>query len=125
MFTTIDIVDKFYTLLHLGGITNLYKNEKPLNESKDEYTVINTLSATADMLQECPVNVNYHCKDIDTALRIANDVKLNDNAKAIISLLDDYCDSDIDISMNYQTTIQEEAIPEHFVNIRFTARHVN
>jgi hypothetical protein len=125
MFTTIDIVNKVYSLLHAGGIANLHKTAKPLDKKEDEYTVINTLSITSDELQECPFNVNYHVEDIDVTGRIEDSVKLNSGTKTIIGLLHDYADSDIHLDWLTQTLVAEPDLPEHFVNIRFIARHVN
>jgi hypothetical protein len=122
MYTTVDIVNKFYSLLQ-GTVSNLYKNSKPLDEKMDEYTVVTSLSVSAPLLQECPINVNFHVKDFDG--RIANTQRLNTVAKSIIALLDDYNDTDIDIALVFQTLVEEPDLLEHFMNIRFIARHLN
>ena len=126
MLTTLQIVDRFYAILHGKSYTNLYMHSKPLGDVRDEYIVINALSSDAETLQECQINVNYHCKDIHTSKLIPDHVKLNTNASGITTELDNYYDSVIDITEVFQSgPISEPELQEHFINMRFTVRTIN
>ena len=124
MFTTFDILDNIYDVLHDANYENIFKISKPVNTILDSYIVINTLDITPDILQQCHVNVNYHVRDIDKTKRIANYETLQLGANALITTLDDYNDGDIDISISFQRIMMEDDLPEHYVNIRLIVRHV-
>lgn len=126
MLTTLDIVNKVYVVLQTEGHTNIHKHTKPQGVRQDQYIVVNSLQADAEELQECNVNVNCHCVDIDSSRRIADDSSINTMASGVIGDLNNYYDTDIDVTMVFQSgLIQEPDVPEHFINLRFIVRHVN
>ena len=126
MLTTLAIVDQVYAILYAEDFTNLHKHSKPLDTKQDEYIVINAVTTDAEQLQECQINVNYHCKDLDEVKRIPDIVKLQIGTAALVAELDNYYDSTIDISLIFQSgVIQVEGLPEHFINMRFIVRNIN
>lgn len=125
MLTTLEIIDRVYTVLKTADFDNLHKDAKPENQAAEMYTVINSLPISGGILQECQLNVNIHAADLDKSRRISNRAHLLSESTAILAVLENYCDNDIDLELVFQAgPIREPEVPEHLINLRFIARHV-
>lgn len=119
-----------YSVLNPGLLVPVYKDTKRDDETPDEYVVIMARSITGGLMQVCHIDVNYHVKDL--APGIPNIEKREAGETAVISLLhgvDDYqADINIHIELDEkfaQQTVRNEALNEHYSNIRFIVRIIN
>jgi len=125
MITVFDIVTEVYSILHTGGCANVEKGDKPVDVQEDEYITINTLQANQTPVRDCPVNVNFHCKDLFPEKRISNDARLEEMTDFIIGLLEGSNTNGIDLELVFHHTLKDENLPQHYVNIRFIARYTD
>lgn len=104
-----------------------YKKNKPTVLQPAEYVVVNTLGINADTMQVCHVNVNYHVKDINggTSGYVPDDLKIEAGTNAIKAILQQVTSSSYLIDFDGQETIYEQALNEHYSNIKFTFRQIN
>jgi hypothetical protein len=112
----------------LGAITvPKYLTTKPTDAVTVEYVVINSLPINADVMQKCYVNVNYHVKDLGEGIK--DSVKLEAGSVTVLSILKHYTDLAIPpkymIDFENQETIREDALGEHFSNLRFSFKFIN
>lgn len=130
MKTSLTAINKVFSVLKsAGGLSiSVFKQTKPTDKHLKEYTVINALPINSDVMQACIVNVNYHTKDLKAGY--PDNERLDLTSSSIIALLDgvvDQSNSSIDILIDYQSqeTIREEALNEHYSNIRFSVKIIN
>lgn len=130
MKTTSTAINKVYLVLKgTGGLTvPVYKLEKPILKTPPaEYVVVNSLPISADVMQACTVNINYHVKNLAPGVPAIE--KLETGTDAVILLLDKLFDQsgavEILIDFDSQETIRDEALNEHYSNIRFKVKIIN
>jgi hypothetical protein len=128
MKTTATAINKVFTNLKAELSVPIFKYTNPTPKKVDEYVIINSLPISADIMQKCTVNVNYHVKDLSAG--IPDIEKLETGTDNVLGLLDGIVDRDsefIDILIDYesQETMRDEALQEHYSNIRFTVRIIN
>lgn len=121
---SLDILDKVYQALSTLQV-EAYKLEKPLDEKMSEYIVINTLEVPKGELQLCDLNVNIHVTDIDRAKRIPNIKRLKELQGEVEAILDGFEDSEMFLTLKWDLVISEEALPEHYLNLRFDVSVLN
>lgn len=112
----------------LGSITvPKYLTTKPTPKSSDtvinEYVVINALPINADVMQRCIVNVNYHVKDI--APGVKNTTRIEAGSALVLAALKEVSVQSYMIDFESQETIREDALGEHYSNLRFSFKYVN
>lgn len=108
----------------LGSITiPKYDKSKPMDKINSEYIVINTLPIDADVMQLCHVNVNYHVKDLEAGM--PNSSKLKSVSQSLITLLKKVSTTAYLIDFDGQETFREDALGEHFSNIKFSFKNIN
>jgi len=108
----------------LSGLSvQKYNFRKPTSASDTEYVVINALPIDANIMQKCYVNVNYHVKDIGDGM--PDQVKLQAGAQAVLSLIQKVTAATYLIDFEGQEIFKEEALKEHFSNLRFSYKNIN
>lgn len=121
------VIDVVYGLL--SSITKpKYKKSKPTLAQPAEYIVINTLGIGADTMQICHVNVNYHVKDLNGGTGVGyvpDDTKIEAGTNAVKALLQEVTSATYMIDFDGQETIYEEALNEHYSNIKFSFKQIN
>jgi len=120
--TTDQIVTVVFGLLS-GLSVQKYNFRKPTSASDTEYVVINALPIDANIMQKCYVNVNYHVKDIGDGM--PDQVKLQAGAQAVLSLIQKVTAATYLIDFEGQEIFKEEALKEHFSNLRFSYKNIN
>jgi hypothetical protein len=120
--TTDYIVGVVYGLL--GSITKpKYLFTKPSASAAAEYVVINSLPINSDVMQKCYVNVNYHVKDISEG--IPDLVKLSAGSALVMAALKAVSTTGYLIDFESQEVIREDALSEHYTNLRFSVKFIN
>jgi hypothetical protein len=116
--TTFDAVNTVYGLLKNQGLP-VFKFEKPGGDEK-EYIVINSLPITGGILKKCYVNVNIHVKDISfpDSTTAPDSLRLEQLAGTYSKLLEKNIEGNVHLYFDKQGIEQEEALKEHYVNIR-------
>ena len=113
----------------LSSITiKKYRNNKSTLAQPAEYIVINTLGINADTMQKCRVNVNYHVKDLNCGTGVgyvSDDTKLEAGTNAVKALLQKVSTTTYLIDFEGQETIYDEALNEHYSNIKFSFKQIN
>lgn len=138
MITTLDILDIIYARLAASdmiiGTTNsisggLYKLVRPMDASKEDI-VINCLPVTNDLLQLATVNVNIYVPDLHASVggiqqHLPDLARLDELAAMAITSLKDVNTPGYYFYVASQVVYNEEAIHQHFVNIRIEFRNIN
>jgi hypothetical protein len=124
--TTDEIIEIVRGLL--GAITvPKHLQTKPTPKAGDapvsEYIVINALPINADVMQKCYVNVNYHVKDI--APGVKDTTKIKAGSSSVMALLKEVSGTSYMIDFENQVTFREEALGEHYSNMRFSFKYIN
>lgn len=122
-----DIVDIIFGLLSTITVPK-YKKTKPTLVNPSEYIVINTLGINSETMQLCHVNVNYHVKDINGGNGIGyiiDDSKILSGTNAVMALLQKVTATSYLIDFDGQETIYEQALNEHYSNIKFSFKQIN
>jgi len=120
--TTDQIISVVFSLLRLLPV-NRYSITKPTKAVDTEYIVINSLPINADVMQKCYVNVNYHVKDL--ANGTPDQTKLQSGAESVLNILSKVSTATYLIDFESQETFREEALKEHFSNLRFSFKNIN
>ena len=108
----------------MGAITvPKYLQTKPTAAVAAEYIVINALPINADVMQKCYVNVNYHVKDI--APGVKDTTKIEAGSQAVMAILKEVTSTTYLIDFEGQETFREEALGEHYSNMRFSFKNIN
>jgi hypothetical protein len=105
-----------------------YRFTKPTSKNDSEYIVINAFGGTADVMQKFFVNVNYHVKDLKDKSGpsgIPDVVKLEAGSQAVLSVLKKVTTTGYLIDFEEPKIIREEALEEHFSNLRFSFKLIN
>ena len=128
MKTTATAINEVFTNLKAGLNVPIFKYTNPTPKKVDEYVIINSLPISADIMQKCTVNVNYHVKDLSVG--IPDIEKLETGTENVLGLIQEIVNRDsefIDILIDYesQETLRDEALNEHYSNIRFTVKIIN
>ncbi len=125
--TTDYIIGIVYSLL--GSISKpKYLKTKPSKSTAAEYVVINSLPINANVMQKCYVNVNYHVKDIDGGTGVGfipDSTKLEAGSALVLTALKQVSTTSYLIDFESQETIREEALGEHYSNLRFSLKFIN
>lgn len=104
-----------------------YLQTKPTPKAGDapvtEYIVINALPINADVMQKCYVNVNYHVKDIGPGIK--DTTKIEAGSSVVFVILKEASGTSYMIDFESQETIREEALGEHYSNLRFSFKYIN
>lgn len=137
MITTLDILDIIYTQLatsDLVGTTNnitgsIYKLTRPMDSTKEDI-VINCLPVTGDLLQMATVNVNIYVPDfhatVDSVQQYFPDLaRLDTLAAKAITAVDNTNTAGYFFWVASQTIFVEEAIHQHFINLRVEFKNIN
>lgn len=95
----------------------------PGNAVIPEYVVINSLPIDADVMQQCIINVNYHVKDISPG--VPDVTKLQAGSAAVLAILKKVSATTYLIDLESQEIIKENAIDEHYSNMRFSYKNIN
>lgn len=96
---------------------------KPTRYKIQEYVVINGLPINAAVMQKCYINVNYHVRDIEPG--VPDMTKLQAGSTAVLNILQKVDGTDYLIDFESQELFREEALEEHFSNLRFSIKTVN
>lgn len=121
------IIGIVYSLLSAITVPK-YRNNKPTQAQPSEYIVINTLGIDANVMQKCRVNVNYHVKDLNAGTGVGfviNDTKLEAGTNLVKSILQKVSTSSYLIDFEGQETFYEEALDEHYSNLKFSFKQIN
>lgn len=103
-----------------GGI---YKGDRPDNSTKEDIT-INTIDLTVDNPPQIGTsNVNIHVPDLlvnigGTTQKKADHERMKQITKLVLDALREANVPELELTVTNQTTIREEPISQHFVNIR-------
>ncbi len=137
MITTLDILDILYAQLtasDLVGTTNsitgsIYKLTRPVDSVKEDI-VINCLPVTNNLLQLATVNVNIYVPDFHATVSgtqqyLPDLARLDTLAAMAITALDNINMPGYYFYVASQVVYNEEAIHQHFINIRIEFRNIN
>lgn len=115
-------VNQVYTLL--ASISKpKYKDTKPTSSTAAEYIVINSLPINAGVMQKSYVNVNCHVKDI--AGGVPDRTKLDALATSVLTILQKSTSTNLLIDYESSELFREEALGEHYFNLRFSVKIIN
>lgn len=123
--TTFDAINTVYNLLK-GLELPVFKYAKPGGD-ESEYIVINSLPIAGDVLQRCYVNVNVHVKDIvfpDSTVA-PNTLRLEQLADTYSTLLEKNIEDNVHLYFDKQGVEREDALKEHYINIRLLCNLLN
>jgi hypothetical protein len=108
----------------LGSITKpKYLLTKPSTSTATEYVVINSLPINAEVMQKCYVNVNYHVKDITEG--VPDIVKIAAGSALVLTAINTVSTTGYLIDFESQEIIREDALGEHYTNLRFSIKFIN
>jgi hypothetical protein len=108
----------------LGSITKpKYLFTKPSTSTAAEYVVINSLPINSDVMQKCYVNVNYHVKDITEG--VPDIVKMAAGSVLVLTAINTVSTTGYLIDFESQEIIREDALGEHYTNLRFSIKFIN
>lgn len=137
MITTLDILDVIYAKLKasdLVGTTNgidggIYKLVRPVDTGKEDI-VINCLPVTNSLIQLATVNVNIYVPDLHvdigtTQQYMPDTTRLDTLAAMAITALQNVNTPGYYYDIASQVVFSEEAINQHFVNIRIEFKNIN
>jgi hypothetical protein len=135
MISTFDIIDILHGIVKVSALKTavnggLYKNNDRPDNSKLEDIVINCLPASGAQLQTATVNVNIYVPDLMIKIDGKNQYKSNfTRLKTLttlgITLLREIAMPGYIIEIVNQSTIREELIHQHFINIRLEFKTFN
>lgn len=118
------IVSKVYKVVSGAFQLPVYNFEKPIKDSASQYIVINSLPVDADKeLQTAFVNINIHVHDLDEG--IPDNDALDDLTSQVFSLVDDATVDNIYFSVMSQGQETEDALNEHYSNIKVKCKILN
>ena len=100
-----------------------YLFTKPTISTAPEYIVINSLPIDVNVMQKCYVNVNYHVKDITAG--IPDITKITAGTNAVLAILKKVSTTAYLIDFESQEIIREDALGEHYSNLRFSFKNIN
>lgn len=128
MKTTATAINAVFANLKAGLEVPIFKYTNPTPKKVDEYVIINSLPISADIMQKCTVNVNYHVKDLSVG--IPDIEKLEAGTESVLGLIEEVVNREsefMDILIDYesQEMLRDEPLKEHYSNIRFTVRIIN
>ena len=128
--TSIEVIDKIFSLLTTGGITgSMFKQKhpdtRPSEYTSDAYIVINSLPLSGEYVSNVIVNVNCHVKDADQKRGIPNLSLINLMAGQVKGILDGHVGSGMSIVFQQDHVIREEDNKEHYMNNRFEVNILN
>ncbi len=137
MITTLDIIDIIYANLaesDLIGTTlsitgEIYKLVRPMDADQEDI-VINCLPVTNNLLQLATVNVNIYVPDFHATVSgtqqyLPDLARLDTLAAMAITALDNINMPGYYFYVASQVVYNEEAIHQHFINIRIEFRNIN
>jgi len=118
--TVIDAINEVYSAVSGLSIRGgKYKYSVPGNCKEPDYIVVNSLPINEGVLQRCIVNVNIHVKDLEKGK--PDTTRLEAYAKNALGVIRDHESSgQLFISLNVENhnIMREEALGEHYSNIR-------
>ena len=116
---------KVYLLLDSVDLPKyLFKRDtKDTNTTTEQYIVINALPMNADVMQQCYVNVNLHCKNVANGVPDAE--TMDSYFGTITNLLHGYSDSTCMIDLDKHEIFVEDGLNESFYNFRFSFKYIN
>lgn len=124
MKTTDYALQKVYSLIKASEFQKpTYKLTKPSKKSHAEYIVLNALPIGPGVLQKCYVNVNYHVKDLSSGM--PDLAKLEAGTTTLMTFLEEVTETAILIDFESQEYFREEALGEHYSNIRLSVKILN
>jgi hypothetical protein len=123
--TTFDAINTVYNLLK-GLELPVFKYAKPGGD-ESEYIVINSLPIAGNVLQRCYVNVNIHVKDIvfPESTSAPNTLRLEQLAETYSDLLEKNIVDNTHLYFDKQGVEREDALKEHYINIRLLCNLIN
>lgn len=124
MKTTDFAIQRVFSLIKDSEITlPVYKLTKPDKKSHLQYIVINALPISEGVLQRCYVNVNLHVRNLTSGMPDLK--KLEEGTAALMDLLEYVPVTGIIINFESQVYLREDALNEHYSNIRLSVKIVN
>ena len=126
MKTTFDAVDIIWSYLNDRLSISVYKFQKPSKE-ENEYITINSLPVSSGILQRCYLNVNIHVKDIQLpdSTTVPDNVRLGELAAYVMGELTKVITGDFHFHFESQGLERNEALKEHYVNIKLLCNILN
>lgn len=134
MITTLEIIEIMYdelkgSELDISASGGLYKLQRPLGSTKEDI-VINCLPVSNEQIQRATVNVNIYAQDIpirvDGVQQHAPDIdRLQFLAAKAVHKLESIYYPGYSLVITQQSVIKEEAVNQHFINIRIEFRFIN
>lgn len=124
MKTTDFAINKVFSLIKASSFGKpVYKLTKPSKTSVTEYVALNALPIGPGTLQKCYVNVNYHVKDLSSGM--PDFAKLEAGTATLMTFLESVTESGILIDFEQQEYFREDALGEHYSNIRLSVKIIN
>lgn len=124
MKTTDFAIHRVFSLIKESELTHpVYKLTKPDKKNHLQYIVINALPISEGVLQRCYVNVNYHVRNLTSGMPDLK--KLEEGTAALMALLEYVPVTGIIINFESQVYLREDALNEHYSNIRLSVKIVN
>lgn len=134
MITTFDITNIIYLALTDAGFEaeitgEVCKDERRANSDKED-VVINCLPVLNDQVQLATVNVNIYVPDIESKSNnvsqyLPNHKRLSELANKAKEILEEVYSDEYDYSIQQQGTPKEDAIHQHYVNLRIEFKFYN
>jgi hypothetical protein len=122
-FKTTDYIVGIVRGLLSSITTKKYLFTKPTDTVLSEYIVINALPINADVMQKCYVNVNYHVKDL--AQGTPDVTKITSGTTQVMAILKKVSSTSFLIDFESHELMREDALGEHFSNMRFSFKFIN
>jgi len=134
MITTLEILDLIYgelkgSELDIAANGGLYKMQSPFDSNKEDI-VINCLPVTNEQIQKATVNVNIYVPDLKVRISgkqqtVPDIERLQFLAAKAVQKLESIYYAGYSIEVSHQGLLKEEAVNQHFVNIRIEFRFIN
>lgn len=120
--TSIDCAQVVFGLLTSLTVKR-YLFVRKTKDVNTEYIVVNALPVNAAVMQKCYVNVNIHVKDF--ADGTPNIERLKEISTMVLDILQKVDGTNYLLDFESNETFREEALREHFANLRFSLKIVN
>jgi hypothetical protein len=128
MKSTATAINEVFVKLKAGLGVPIFKYTNPTPKKVNEYIIINSLPISADIMQHCTVNVNYHVKDLSEGIPDVEKIEAGTNN--VLFLIQEVVNMDSDefdilIDFESQETLRDEPLKEHYSNMRFKVKIIN
>ncbi len=115
----------YLRLKNVMGAVPVGKMVKPVGAT-NEYVVVNALPTSMGILQKGYLNVNCHVKDtVDGVSLYPNSIRLDALATLAMSAFEDVTSGGISYFIESTNIEKDEALKEHYANIRIKFNVIN